>query len=255
MQSVFLYFGSFNPPHIGHLAIAHYVVTENLADELWYVVSPQNPMKSGSELAPAQDRLAMVECAIADMDMGDRVKVCDIELTLPTPSYTYNTLKELSARYPDTKFSILMGEDNYISLPRWYRSSEIRECYDVVVYPRNGVGVATELEGVRVLEDVATFNISSSKIRSYIYIGVNIAIFTTNGVVSYIKTRGLYGVTNEVAQLMESAKSYHKMGDKQCAINDLLQVLRLDPDNSEATAYLEMLQGIFDFRHIEIYNA
>lgn len=192
MRSVFLYFGSFNPPHIGHLAIAHYIVTENLADELWYVVSPQNPMKSSCELASALDRVAMVESAIADLGMGDRVKVCDIELTMPTPSYTYNTLEELSRRFPDRKFSILMGEDNYVSLPKWYRSEQIRERYDIVVYPRNGVGVATMLEGVRVLSDVPTFNISSSQIRRYINQGVDINIFTRDQVALYIKERGLY---------------------------------------------------------------
>ena len=193
-REVYLYFGSFNPPHIGHLAIAHYVISANLADELWFVVSPQNPLKSAAELAPATARVEMMQRAISSVGFEHRVRVCDIELSMPVPSYTYNTLKELKLRYPDTIFTIVMGEDNYASISKWHRCKDILAEFEIVVYPRNGVTFKDRVEasGIKVLDRVPTFNISSSLLREYIYKGVPVDIFTTREVANYIISNRLY---------------------------------------------------------------
>lgn len=192
MKRVYLYFGSFNPPHIGHLAIAHYLITERESDELWFVVSPHNPLKSRDELAAVEDRLEMMK--LAANGLGNRVKVCDIELSMPQPSYTYDTLKRLKELHPEVKFTIVMGEDNYSQIGKWYRCQDIIEEFAISVYPRTGVELNAHIPSgdIEQLLDVPTFNISSSLLRKYIKKGVDISIFTPKEVVDYITNRGVY---------------------------------------------------------------
>ena len=114
-MNIGLYFGSFNPIHIGHLVIANHILNETEIEKIWFVVSPQNPLKENNTLLNEYDRLHLVRLAVHD---DNRIKSSDIEFNLPRPSYTSNTMAFLSEKYPDHKFSIIMGSDSYQNLSK-----------------------------------------------------------------------------------------------------------------------------------------
>lgn len=130
-----LFFGSFNPIHLGHLIIANYFVTETDLEKIWFVVSPQNPLKSAAELANVEHRLAMVELAISE---NPAFQASDVELYMPWPSYTIDTLNKLSNIFPNHQFVLLMGSDNLEIFPKWKQYREILEKYEIYVYARPG---------------------------------------------------------------------------------------------------------------------
>ncbi|MEG1634990.1 MAG: nicotinate (nicotinamide) nucleotide adenylyltransferase [Rikenellaceae bacterium] len=167
MLSIILYFGSFNPIHTAHLTIAKYATT--LADEVWLVVSPHNPLKRTTTLASENDRLLMTEQAIRAVDESGKIKVCDIEFSLPRPSYTYQTLKELRKIYPQTKFSMIMGTDNLQEIEKWKNYTNILESTHLYIYPRDGYYVDKKLYttyNITYIEDVKTLAVSSTQIRT-----------------------------------------------------------------------------------------
>lgn len=131
-----LYFGSFNPIHIGHLAIAGYMTEYAGLDQVWFVVSPHNPLKKKETLLADHQRLHMVRLAIGD---NDHLKASDIEFRLPLPSYTVNTLAYLVEKYPANEFALVMGEDNLYSLHKWKNALELVQKYTIYVYPRPGM--------------------------------------------------------------------------------------------------------------------
>ena len=138
MKRVMLYFGSFNPIHKGHIALAEYAVEKGLCDELVLVVSPQSPYKQAEELAPEMDRFEMAEAACAASRYPDRIKPSVVEFLLPKPSYTIDTLRYLAENHgADMEFSILMGADQIERLDGWKEYDRILE-YPVYVYPRRG---------------------------------------------------------------------------------------------------------------------
>lgn len=140
MKRVMLYFGSFNPIHKGHIALAEYAVEKGLCDELVLVVSPQSPYKQAEELAPEMDRFEMAEAACAASRYPDRIKPSVVEFLLPKPSYTIDTLRYLAENHgADMEFSILMGADQIERLDGWKEYDRILE-YPVYVYPRRGEG-------------------------------------------------------------------------------------------------------------------
>lgn len=132
-KKVGLYFGTFNPIHVGHLIIANYMADYTELDEVWLVVTPQNPLKTKSSLLEDYHRLAMVEIAIDD---NPKLKASNIEFKLPKPSYTVNTLVHLRERFPSIEFSLIMGEDNLRTLHKWKNYEQITEQHDIYVYPR-----------------------------------------------------------------------------------------------------------------------
>jgi len=136
MKKTGLYFGSFNPVHIGHLAIAGYMTEFTHMDEIWFVVSPQNPLKKKATLLDDYQRLHMVNLAI---DKYDRMRASDIEFRLPVPSYTIDTLAHLNEKYPDHEFCLVMGEDNLFTLHKWKNAAELVKKCPIYVYPRPGV--------------------------------------------------------------------------------------------------------------------
>ena len=138
MKAVLLYFGSFNPVHKGHIAVAEWVLAQGVCNELWFVVSPQNPLKTDGSLIGETDRLAMVELAIDVSKYPHRMKTCDVEFSMPRPSYTIDTLRELSVRYPDVEFSILVGSDIVGQIEYWKEWHTLLKNYKVYVYPRRG---------------------------------------------------------------------------------------------------------------------
>lgn len=133
LKKIGLFFGSFNPIHIGHLILANYILENSDMDELWFVVSPQNPFKEKKSLLNDHNRLDMVELAIKNYP---EMRASNIEFSLPTPSYTIDTLAYLKEKHPDHSFSLIMGEDNLGSLHKWKNAELLVENHHIIVYPR-----------------------------------------------------------------------------------------------------------------------
>jgi nicotinate-nucleotide adenylyltransferase len=186
-----LYFGSFNPPHLGHLAIADAALKHAHLDEIWFVVSPQNPFKTNDALAPEDQRLDMVELICA---ADKRLKACPIEFSLPKPSYTCETLRLLSAQF-EHEFHLIIGEDNWRVFNKWREYEWILEHYPVLVYGRRQTNTASS--GDTISGDVhfipgAYLDVSATEIRDRIRRGESIAAFVDPLVETYITTKGLY---------------------------------------------------------------
>ena len=191
VSNVVVFSGSFNPVHIGHVAIANYVVEFTSVDEIWFVVSPHNPFKSKTELADFNHRIDMVKTAFADMHLP--VTVSDIENTLPQPSYTVNTLETLDALYPDKTWSLLIGSDNLNGFDRWKDSRKIIEKYRLMVYPRPGYDNAELYGQYRATKlDAPIIDLSSTFIRENIARGRNLRAFLPKGVFEHINRFKLY---------------------------------------------------------------
>ncbi|WP_372949872.1 nicotinate (nicotinamide) nucleotide adenylyltransferase [Mariniphaga sp.] len=186
-----LYFGSFNPVHIGHLAIANYMVEFAGLDEFWFVVTPQNPHKQKANLLNDYDRLEMMQLAVE----GDfRLQVSDIEFYLPKPSYTVDTLIYLKDRNPNRDFKILMGSDNLENFHKWKNFETIVENYGIIVYPRPGFDKTKvqQHKNIVIAENAPQMEISSSFIRKAIKKGKDVRHFLPPKVWEYIVKKGLY---------------------------------------------------------------
>ena len=161
-----IYGGSFNPVHFGHVGLAKWVIENTDLDELWLLVSPNNPLKPVGILAPEEERLAAVREAIKDIP---GLKASDFEFYLPRPSYTANTLRELQKTYPQHEFTLVIGEDNLAIFNQWREYKYILENYRIFVYPRNQIKpVHSEFlnnPNILYLKDAPLFDISSTSIR------------------------------------------------------------------------------------------
>lgn len=190
-----LYFGSFNPVHRGHVAIADAVLKSTGAEALWFVVSPQNPFKTGEGLAPETDRLEMVRIALPSSVSSDLMTVSDIEFRLPKPNRTIRTLEKLRTEYPDRKFSLLIGSDNVADFPKWAHYREILDRYRVLVYPRPGYPIpeSAEREGFTILTNLRELPQAATDVRTRIARGENPTTELPGGVWEYIKKHRLYG--------------------------------------------------------------
>ena len=181
--------GSFNPVHIGHLMIASYMVQWGYVDKVWLTLSPLNPLKKDStELIPDLKRLAMLNTAIKG---AHDIDVCDIELSLPTPSFTINTLETLAETYPGKKFKLIIGSDNWAVFDKWRSGPKILDKFGVFVYPRPGYPVERHVDGME-LVSAPTVNISSTFIRKAIAKRRNMEFFLPPGVFKYIVNHKLY---------------------------------------------------------------
>ena len=138
-RKIGLFFGSFNPIHTGHLIVANLVYTEQLVDEIWFVVSPHNPHKLKNNLLPEHDRLDLVREAIHD---EYQFRVSDIEFNMPRPSYTIQTIVYLEEKHPEYEFKLLIGEDNLASFPKWRNHEELL-VRGLIVYPRPATKTST----------------------------------------------------------------------------------------------------------------
>jgi nicotinate-nucleotide adenylyltransferase len=185
-----LFFGTFNPIHVGHLIIANFMVELTEMDEVWFMVSPQNPFKVKASLQNEYDRLHLVELAIE----GNRqLRANNFEFNLPRPSYTIDTLERLKEKYTNHNFSLIMGGDNLKSLPRWKNADRIVNDYKIFVYNRAGA-TGAELEHhpqVTVL-DLPLLNISASFVRKCIKEGVSVKYLLPDKVHEYILDMNLY---------------------------------------------------------------
>jgi nicotinate-nucleotide adenylyltransferase len=191
-MKVGLYFGSFNPIHIGHLIIANQLVENSDLDQIWFVVTPHNPFKKKSSLLDNYQRLEMVFLATKDYD---KLQPCDIEFNLPQPNYTVNTLIHLKEKHPSHNFSIIMGEDNLKSFHKWKNYEVILEDYQVYVYPRISEGIIeTQFNNhpkiTRV--DAPIIELSSTLIRNSIKADKNVKPLLSAEVWRYIDEMGFY---------------------------------------------------------------
>lgn len=165
VQNVGLYFGSFNPVHLGHVALARWVLEHTNLQEIWMVISPQNPFKVSQTLYPNEERFNWVQMAVEDIP---GIVACNAEFFMPQPSYTIDTLKLLMEKFPDVQFTLIMGADNVMGFSAWKDYQEIVEKVAILVYPRPGVDVSEEVKkypSMHLLEDVPLFPISSTQIR------------------------------------------------------------------------------------------
>ncbi len=199
-----LYFGTFNPIHVGHLVIANYMADFTDLDQVWLVVSPQNPLKVKSSLLPDFHRLAIVKAAIDD---NPKLRASDIEFKLSKPSYTATTLTYLAEKYPDNKFSLIMGEDNLRTLHKWFNHEVILKNHDFYVYPRvlteqeeieiDQIGslpdnLFRDLPNVTICNEAPVMKVSASFVRNAIKSGKDVRYLLTEPVRKYIDEMNFY---------------------------------------------------------------
>lgn len=184
-----LYFGSFNPIHIGHLIIANHFLNETEIEKIWFVVSPQNPFKQSNSLLDEYDRLHLVRLATEN---DNRIKVSDIEFGLPKPSYTIDTLSYLKERYPSHEFSLIMGSDSFQNFNKWKNYELIKEQHRIYIYRRNGFEIENTVNADIILLDAPILQISATHIRELIKSGKSIRYLVPESVREEIETRRFY---------------------------------------------------------------
>lgn len=169
-----LFFGSFNPIHNGHIQIAKYLLINHLCDEIWFVISPHNPLKKNDTLLTENKRLEILEAALT----GEKnMQACDIEFGMPKPSYTIDTLNKLSANHPEKTFALIIGADNLRNFHLWKKHEEITARWPVFVYPRSGIDISAISHTHITKIDAPLFPLSSTEIREKIEKGEDITDF------------------------------------------------------------------------------
>lgn len=205
MIKIGLYFGTFNPIHIGHLVIANYMATHTDLDEIWLIVSPQNPMKEKNTLLDDHHRLDMAFMAVENNDF---IKVSNVEFNLPKPSFTIHTLTYLQEKYPEHHFSLIMGEDNIRTFHKWKNYQEIISNHHLYVYPRveiiedanSNIMNKTPLTNltkeeqskITFCDDAPIMKISASAIRNSIKAKKSVKYLIPDNVIQYIDEMNFY---------------------------------------------------------------
>ena len=190
-MTIGLYFGTFNPIHVGHLIIANHIVEHTNLDKIWFVVTPHNPLKNKKTLLDNYQRLEMVHMATSPYD---KLGVSNIEFGLPQPNYTINTLEHIKEKHPNHSFALIMGEDNLKSLHKWKNYELLLENYEIYVYPRvtklsdNNLSNHSSIHFV----DAPIVEISSTHIRKNIKVGKNVEPLLPHSVWNYIDEMNFY---------------------------------------------------------------
>lgn len=192
-KKVGLFFGSFNPIHIGHLILANYILENSDMEELWFVVSPQNPFKDKKSLLNDHNRWDMVQLALKNYP---KMRASNVEFSLPKPSYTIDTLTYLQEKYQDHSFSLIMGEDNLVNLSKWKNSEMLVKNYHIIVYPRLHDQKISE-ENVPTHENVSlikapVIELSATEIRKMIKDGKNVRPMLPPEVFEYLDGSAFY---------------------------------------------------------------
>lgn len=269
MKHVILFFGSFNPIHNGHIALAEYVLRQGMGDEVALIVSPQNPLKPVSTLAPEMERFEMAEAACKTSAFAGRIQASAIEFLLEKPSYTIHTLRHLSAEYgTQMRFSILMGADLLRQLPQWKDFEEIMDNYPILVYPRGGFAPGGLGDRITWLADAPLRDFSSTDVRERIERGEDISEMVAPEVERYIRDKGLWTPAHRIATLttliqthpddaglyVERGKWHYRLNAWGDALNDFNRALTADPSHCEARQFAGMVQEILEYRYKDIYN-
>lgn len=165
-KNIALYFGSFNPLHIGHLALANYIVTKSEIHEVWFVLSPLNPLKEKKDQLPFEFRCRNIELAIKD---DSRFKLCTIEQMLPLPHYTVGSIRSLRVLYPQHQFHLLIGADNWTTIEQWHEYQRLLDLIPIYIYPRRGYDIEPQSlqrgKSITYLHEAPIMEISSTQIR------------------------------------------------------------------------------------------
>ncbi|MGV3705696.1 MAG: nicotinate (nicotinamide) nucleotide adenylyltransferase [Arcticibacter sp.] len=190
-MNIGLFFGSFNPVHVGHLIIANHMASYTDLDKVWLMVSPHNPLKDKNALINMYDRLEMARLAVEE---SINISVSDAEFKLPQPSYTIDTLTHLRERYPEHNFSLIMGADNLASLKRWKNHEILLRDYKIFVYPRPGFDNLELIDHPSVtLTQTPLMELSSTFIRRAIKEGKSVRFMVPDPVIRFIEAKNLYG--------------------------------------------------------------
>ncbi len=288
-RRVMLYFGSFNPVHRAHVAIAEYVVEQGFADEVVLVVSPHNPFKEAADLAPEMERFEGVERAVAASRFPDRIKASAVEFLLPRPSYTIDTLRFLEAECPGVEFSILVGGDNAAELGEWKESEAILARYPIFVYPRGPVRGGDDMPvrgGDDMSEVVVAPNFGASSIDALsdstfcvpplpLHTVVDVTSASPHppkggGRTSFAEARNseinaaritvltdaprMDVSSTEIRALLAAGRENYRKGDFGAAANDFARVSELAPTNAEAAGYQTLIGDILAFRNTDLLN-
>lgn len=268
MKRMMLYFGSFNPVHKGHIALAEYVLDRELADEVALVVSPRSPYKKAAGLAPEMDRFEMAEIACAASRYPGRIKPSVVEFLLPKPSYTIDTLRYLEEHFgTEMRFSILLGADQIGKLDGWKEYERILE-YPLYVYPRRGERVERFRDRITLLENAPLQDFSSTEVRARIERGEDTSGMLCPGVGEYIRRKGLWSAAARMAELtgrlagdpdnvgllLERGRLHYRFNEWGAALNDFNRILQTDASHAEARQFVELVQEILEFRYKDIYN-
>jgi nicotinate-nucleotide adenylyltransferase len=190
-MNIGLFGGSFNPIHNGHVRLAKSLLQEAALDEVWFLVSPQNPFKQDQQLLDDDKRLQLVRLALKE---EPQLMASDFEFHLPKPSYTWNTLQALEQEYPERKFTLLIGGDNWEAFDKWYRYEDILKRYPIIVYPREGSkvpGVKFQGSEIQIVE-TPLINISSTQIRQRLHEGKSVRGLVNTEVAMVIEQEHLY---------------------------------------------------------------
>ncbi len=193
MKKTGLFFGSFNPIHIGHLILANYILENSDMEEVWFVVSPQNPFKEKKSLLKDHHRLDMVQLALKNYP---KMRASNVEFSLPQPSYTIDTLTYLHEKFPEHLFALIMGEDNLESLAKWKNADTLIRNHQIIVYPRNFEGEKKDHEYLQ-HEHISLINapimeLSATEIRNMIKAGKNVRPMLPPEVFDYLDGSSFY---------------------------------------------------------------
>lgn len=188
-----LYFGSFNPIHTGHLIIATHVINHTELNEVWFIVSPQNPFKKATGLLNEQHRLSLVKIAL---EGETKLMASNVEFNLPKPSFTIDTLVYLKEKYPSHSFSIIMGSDGYQNIEKWKNYKQIINNYNIYIYERPSFPIFAKDANIKILS-APLLEISSTAIRNLIREGKSIRYLVPDGVMEEIKLKQYYGSPSE----------------------------------------------------------
>jgi nicotinate-nucleotide adenylyltransferase len=183
-----LYFGSFNPIHIGHLIIGSFVANNTDVDQVWFIISPQNPLKKSSTLLNEYHRLHLVQLAI---EKDEQLKASNIEFKLPRPSYTIDTLTYLQEKYPSYEFAVILGSDSFQNINKWKNYDQLLKNYSMYVYMRPGFEVMQTGSSVKILK-APLLEISATHIREAIKAGKSIKYLVPDTVQEEIERNGYY---------------------------------------------------------------
>ncbi len=268
-KRMLLYFGSFDPIHNGHIALAEYALERDLADEVALIISPQNPFKTDVLQTPEYTRYEMAEMATKESRFPQHIKPSVVEFVLEKPSYTIKTLDYLKETCGDEmEFSIITGSDIWARFDEWKDYERILNEYKIYVYPRKGYEVEKFADRVTLLSDAPYVEFSSTEVRERAERGEDLSAYVSPSVAEYIKNNQLWTTAGNIVRLtsmieagderallyIERGKCFYRRNEWGKAINDFNHAMKLDPENEEARQLHDMIYEILSFRYKDIYN-